>query len=62
MICSNKQKYENVCKKEPIPILSQYWWLDAVYIDGEWDVALIEKNEEVIASLPYYLKQKGHLN
>ena len=59
MICSNKQKYENFCKKESIPIFSQYWWLDSVCIDGEWDVALIEKGGGVVASLPYYIKKKG---
>ncbi len=56
---TNKDKYQLFCKKEPIPVFSQDWWLDSVCVNGKWDVALIEKNGEVVASMPYYLKKKG---
>jgi hypothetical protein len=36
-----------------IPIFSQPWWLDAVCPD-QWEVILIEKNDKIIASFPYY--------
>ena len=55
----NKDKYKKFCDTHPIPIFSQYWWLDSVCVGGEWDVALIEKGGEVFASLPYFLKKKG---
>ncbi|MEK9727560.1 MAG: methicillin resistance protein [Candidatus Margulisiibacteriota bacterium] len=55
----NKDKYFEFAAREPIPIFSQPWWLDAVCIDGQWDVAIFEKNNTVIASLPYYMKNKG---
>jgi len=57
--CLNKKKYEGFSNKEPIPIFSQPWWLDSVCGGREWDVVLIEKNGEVVASFPYYLKKKG---
>lgn len=54
---NNKEKYIKFCNKEPIPIFSQYWYLDAVA--KEWDVILYEKNGEVWASFPYIIKRKG---
>tara|TARA_B100001121_G_scaffold262268_1_gene242553 strand:- start:605 stop:1546 length:942 start_codon:yes stop_codon:yes gene_type:complete len=56
---TNKEKYKHFCLKAPIPIFSQDWWLDSVCINGEWDVALIEKGGVVVASMPYYIKKKG---
>jgi len=54
----NKEKYKEFCKNEKnIPIYSQYWWLDALC--DEWDVILIEKNNEIIASLPYQIKYEN---
>ena len=56
---NNKEKYKRFCEIEQIPIFSQDWWLDLVCDDGEWDVVLIEKNNSIIASMPYYLKSKA---
>jgi hypothetical protein len=51
---SNKQRYIQFCAEHPdIPIFSQPWWLDAV-CPGQWDVILIERNDKIIASFPYY--------
>ncbi|MBK1988487.1 GNAT family N-acetyltransferase [Sphaerospermopsis aphanizomenoides BCCUSP55] len=56
---SNKQKYRQICKSEiSIPIFSQDWWLDAVCGEESWDVVLIEKDEKIIATLPYYRREK----
>jgi hypothetical protein len=52
---TNKQRYSQFCSEHPdIPIFSQPWWLDAVCPD-QWDVILIEKNNRIIASFPYYI-------
>jgi len=60
---TNKQKYREFCKQEEdIPIFSKDWWLDAVCVDGEWDVALVEKGGQIVASMPYYIKQDGMFN
>jgi len=54
-----KEKYRNFCQEEnSIPLFSQYWWLDAVCGSDNWDVALIENEGEVIASMPYFIKRK----
>jgi hypothetical protein len=51
---SNKDKYSQFCTEHSdIPIFSQPWWLDAV-CPNQWDVILIERNKEIIASFPYY--------
>jgi len=51
---SNKDKYIQFCVEHPdIPIFSQPWWLDAVCPE-HWDVIMIDKNDKIIASFPYY--------
>ena len=55
----NISKYRELCSKErTIPIFSRDWWLDAVCDEGSWDVVLVERNGEIIASLPYYAVMK----
>lgn len=57
---SDKDLYREFCETEDkIPIYSKDWWMDAVCGEDNWDVILIkDKNDEIIASLPYYLKRK----
>lgn len=60
---TNKEKYIEFCKKEKnIPIFSKDWWLDCVCGEKNWDVALVEKGGQVVASMPYFLKKKFILN
>lgn len=55
---TNKEKYRQFCEQEPtIPIFSQAWWLDSVAGDN-WDVCLIEKGDEIHASMPYVVRKK----
>ena len=57
---SNKEQYRHFCNKQKdIPLFSQAWHLDAVIDGGEWDVALVEKGGQIVASFPYYLKKSG---
>jgi lipid II:glycine glycyltransferase (peptidoglycan interpeptide bridge formation enzyme) len=54
----NKEKYRLHCEKEKtIPIFSQAWWLGAV-CDDAWDVCLVEKGGEIVASMPYVIKKR----
>ena len=54
---TNKEKYSEFCQKEKnIPIFSKDWWLDAVCGENNWDVALVEKGGQIMASMPYYTK------
>lgn len=56
---SNKDIYRELCRKETdIPLFSQDWWLDAVCGEKNWDVAILENNNEIIASFPYFLKKQ----
>ena len=56
----NKEKYRRFCNKEKtIPIFSKDWWMDAVCGENNWDVLLIEKGGQIVASLPYFLRKRG---
>jgi len=55
---TNKEKYRALCAKESsIPIFSKDWWLDSVAGD-DWDVVLVEKEEQILASLPFVSRKK----
>ncbi len=53
----NKKKYIKLCDENNIPLFSQYYWLDAVCGEENWNVIIIEINGNIIASLPYYLNR-----
>jgi hypothetical protein len=54
----NKDIYRELCIKEPsIPLFSQAWWLDVTAGAEGWDVALVRKGDEVVASMPYTLRK-----
>jgi len=54
-----KEKYRQLCKEEKtIPIFSKDWWMDAVCGEDNWDVLLVEKGEDIVASMPIYIKKK----
>lgn len=53
-----KEKYRQFCEvEETIPIFSQAWWLDAVAGDS-WDVCMVEKGDQILATMPYVVKKK----
>lgn len=55
---TNKEKYRNFCQSETsIPIFSKSWWLDSV-AGNNWDVVLVEKGNQIIASMPYIKKTR----
>ncbi len=45
-------------REEDLPIFFQPWWLDATAGKNNWDVVIFENNNEIIAALPYYKKNK----
>lgn len=55
---TDKEKYIEFCSEEPnIPVFSRPWWLDAVCGADLWDVILIKRGNEIVASFPYYMKR-----
>ena len=58
-----KAKYIQLCEEEPsIPIFSRWWWLDATAGPENWDVAVVERDGAIVASLPYMLqKSRGRV-
>jgi hypothetical protein len=56
---SLKNRYKLLCESElTIPIFSRDWWLDALAGDNGWDVVLVEKGGQVIASMPYMIRKR----
>lgn len=57
---SNQLPYRNFCRTAPIdfPVFMQDWYLDAVCGAENWGAVVLEKGGQVIAVLPYFLKQK----
>lgn len=54
-----KEEYRAFCRKEAsLPLFAQDWWLDAAVGPKGWNVALIKKNVEVVASMPYILRNR----
>lgn len=53
----DKQKYREFSEKEKtISIFSKGWWMDVICKEN-WDVIIIEENNEIIGALPYYFKE-----
>lgn len=54
-----KDFYKQVCAQEnSIPLFSQPWWLDATVGSDNWDVLIVKKDGELLASMPYTHKNK----
>ena len=54
---TKKEVYRKFCEREnALPLFVQDWWLDAVCGKNSWDVALVDKGGEIVASMPYFLK------
>lgn len=52
----SKEEYKLLCEENPVPIFSQYYWMDAVCGSSGWDVLFAETNGNILASLPYFRK------
>ncbi|RED65067.1 GNAT family N-acetyltransferase [Cohnella lupini] len=59
-----KSKYRKLCRGNPeLPLFDQDWWLDiACGGPNNWDVCIVEKGNEIVASLPYYKTRKFGFN
>jgi hypothetical protein len=61
---TDKEKYRIFCKtEETIPLFSKDWWLDAVCSEPgiDWDVVLLHKGDDIIASMPYCINRRQGL-
>jgi len=56
---NNRELYRRLCERElSIPLFSRDWWLDTVCGEGHWDVAVVRKNDDIVAAMPYYIKRR----
>jgi len=56
---SARDRYRTFCESEfSIPLFSQAWWLDALAGVDHWDVALVEKGGQIVASMPYVIRKR----
>ena len=59
----NKDKYKKFCyENQNVPVFSQFWWLDAVSRDGDWDAILYERNNKIVAAFPFFIKSKSRVS
>ena len=61
---TDKEKYRIFCEtEEKIPLFSKDWWLDAVCSEPGtgWNVILLNKGDDIIASMPYCIKRRHGL-
>lgn len=57
---NRKAQYRILCGEEKtLCIFQQYWWLNAVCGEENWDVILSIKNGRIEGALPYYFQQSG---
>ncbi|HEY8401232.1 MAG TPA: GNAT family N-acetyltransferase [Cytophagaceae bacterium] len=58
----NKKLYKDYCERETdIPLFLSYNWLNNTLGNEEWDVAIVMRGNEVIASFVYYIRKSyGH--
>ena len=54
-----KQKYQSFCEEECLPVFVQDWYLDVTCGKKNWDVAIVEKGQDILGVLPYYKVKKG---
>ncbi len=56
----SKRKYRAHCASNlDIPLFSKDWWLDAAVGAENWDVAIVEENGRLVASMPYAFSKHG---
>lgn len=56
---SKREQYIELCTRHPIPIFSQWFWLDAICGENEWNVIIVKENDKVLATLPYMIEEKN---
>ncbi len=59
MEATRNEKYRAFCRENgQMPDLIKDWYLDAVYGD-KWEAICIERDDEIVAVLPYFLEKNG---
>lgn len=60
MAVTARDQYRRLCAVEPtIPLFSRDWWLDAAVGSDNWDVAVVEKDGVIQASMPYAVRKNA---
>ena len=62
---TNKEKYNQFCEKNYVPIYSKPWWMDAVCGPENWNVWLYCSDTDnningIEAAMPYYMEMRGN--
>ncbi len=56
---TTKQAYAKFCQSlDHCPVFCQPWYLDAVAENGNWEVVLAEEKGQVVAALPFFVKER----
>ncbi len=57
---ARQDEYRAFCRAEAseLPLFSRDWWLDATVGPQGWDVAIVEKGKQIVATMPYVLRSR----
>lgn len=59
---SAKEIYRELSRAEfSIPIFSRDWWLDATAGSDAWDVAVVKRDDQIVAAMPYVTHRRYRL-
>ena len=54
-----KEKYKQFCATNPfVTMFLSYDWYNAMFDDAEWEVVIVEKNDNILGFLPYQIFKK----
>ena len=60
---SNKEIYREFSRSESsLAVFHKDWWLDAICGADNWDVSIVQNDQKVLATLPYYKRKTLGLN
>jgi hypothetical protein len=60
---NRRSSYRGLCEREPsVPLFSRAWWLDAAAGSEQWDVAMVEREGVIKASMPFVMERRFGLN
>lgn len=58
---SNKEIYKDLCLHTPVPIHSQYWWMEATALGKDWDVFIVRHPDtgQPVCMLPFHILRRA---
>lgn len=56
---TDRAQYIQLCQEVALPLHAQAWWWEQSSVGKTWDALVLEKDDHVLAAMPYHLTRKG---